>query len=225
MSSTHHQEHGTTPTTIEYWESFYSEREQVWSGRPNVLLVREIAPIAPGSALDLGCAEGADAIWLAEHGWQVTAADVSETALARARAGAQRRGLSEQIDWQRHDLTESFPPGRFDLVTAQYLHSPLAPDGARTSILRRAAEAVAPGGLLLIVGHAGWPTWMLEPHVDMHFPTTAEVRAGLALDAAEWQVEVDEVVEHEHFGPAGQPGTRSDNILRVRRAPRPAAAP
>lgn len=218
MNSTHHHADGTTPTTtVEYWEAFYAEREQVWSGRPNALLVREIAGLAPGSALDLGCAEGADAIWLAERGWQVTAADVSETALARARAEAQRLGLSEQIDWQRHDLAESFPSGLFDLVTAQYLHSPPAQDGERTRILRRAAEAVAPGGLLLIVGHAQWPSWVVEPPLHVHFPTTAEVRAGLASDPAEWQVEVDEVVELEHAGPEGQPGTKKDNILRIRR--------
>ncbi|MEU2042177.1 class I SAM-dependent methyltransferase [Nocardia niwae] len=217
MSATHHHADRTTPTTVDYWESFYQERTQVWSGRPNFLLVREIEGVAPGRALDLGCAEGADAIWLAERGWQVTAVDVSETALARARANAARQELSGEIDWQRHDLDHTFPAGQFDLVSAQYLHSPLAQDGERTRILRRAAEAVAPGGLLLIVGHAEWPTWVVEPPADLHFPTTAEVRADLALDPATWRVEVDEVAEREHAGPEGQPGTRKDNILRIRR--------
>ncbi|WP_280239723.1 class I SAM-dependent methyltransferase [Nocardia abscessus] len=219
MNATHH-EHAdrTTPTTVEYWETFYRERERIWSGLPNFLLVREIESVAAGSALDLGCAEGADAIWLAQRGWRVTAVDVSETALARARAQAARQELAGEIDWQRHDLDHTFPDGRFDLVTAQFLHSPLAQDGERMRILRRAAEAVAPGGLLLIVGHAEWPSWVLEPPADVHFPTTAEVRAGLALDPAAWQVEVDEVVEREHPGPEGQPGTRKDNILRIRRS-------
>ncbi|WP_174185176.1 class I SAM-dependent methyltransferase [Nocardia barduliensis] len=217
MSATHHHDR-TTPTTVEYWESFYRERDQVWSGRPNFLLVREIEAVAPGTALDLGCAEGADAIWLAERGWRVTAVDVSETALARARANAARQELPSEIDWQRHDLDHTFPSGRFDLVTAQYLHSPLAEDGERTRILRRAAEAVAPGGLLLIVGHAEWPSWVLEPPADVHFPTTAEVRAGLALDPAEWRVEVEGLAEREQAGPEGQPGTRKDNILLIRRA-------
>ncbi|MEU6829300.1 class I SAM-dependent methyltransferase [Nocardia beijingensis] len=218
MSATpHHHADRMTPTTVEYWEAFYQERERVWSGRPNFLLVREIEALAPGTALDLGCAEGADAIWLAERGWRVTAVDVSETALARARTNAARQELSGEIDWQRHDLDHTFPAGQFDLVTAQYLHSPAAKDGERTRILRRAAEAVAPGGLLLIVGHAQWPSWVLEPPADVHFPTTAEVRAGLALDPAEWQVEAEEVVEREHAGPEGQPGTRKDNILRIRR--------
>ncbi|WP_280493387.1 class I SAM-dependent methyltransferase [Nocardia asiatica] len=219
MSATHHHDR-TTTTTVEYWESFYRERDQVWSGKPNFLLVREIEAVTPGTALDLGCAEGADAIWLAERGWRVTAVDVSETALARARANAARRELPSEIDWQRHDLDHTFPSGRFDLVTAQYLHSPLAVDGERTRILRRAAEAVAPGGLLLIVGHAEWPSWVLEPPADVHFPTTAEVRAGLALDPAEWRVEVEGLAEREQAGPEGQPGTRKDNILLIRRAER-----
>ncbi|MEU7628583.1 class I SAM-dependent methyltransferase [Nocardia sp. NPDC049220] len=218
MSTTHHHADRPTPTTVEYWEAFYQEREQIWSGRPNFLLVRELDSVAAGSALDLGCAEGADAIWLAERGWRVTATDVSETALGRARAHAQQQGLSGAIEWQQHDLAETFPSGRFDLVSAHYLHSPPELADKRTKILRRAAEAVAPGGLLLIVGHAQWPTWVLDPPEDVHFPTTDEVREALALDHSEWRVEVEEVVEREHPGPEGQPGSRKDNILRIRRA-------
>ncbi|MGO4615538.1 class I SAM-dependent methyltransferase [Nocardia sp. 2YAB30] len=220
MSATHQHDDGTTRTTVEYWEAFYQEREQVWSGRPNFLLVREIDSVAAGSALDLGCAEGADAIWLAERGWRVTATDVSETALARARAQAAGQGLTDVIDWQQHDLAATFPSGRFDLVSAHYLHSPPAQADERTRILRRAAEAVAPGGLLLIVGHAEWPTWVVEPPTDVHFPTTAEVRERLDLAPDEWTVELEEVVDREHRGPEGQPGTRKDNILRIRRGSR-----
>ncbi|WP_327109717.1 methyltransferase domain-containing protein [Nocardia sp. NBC_01730] len=220
MTATHQHHNGTTRTTVEYWEAFYQEREQVWSGRPNFLLVREIDSVAAGSALDLGCAEGADAIWLAERGWRVTATDVSDTALARARAQAAKQGLTVEIDWQQHDLDETFPSGRFDLVSAHYLHSPPAQADERTKILCRAAEAVAPGGLLLIVGHAEWPTWVEEPPMDVHFPTTAEVRDRLDLDPAEWQVELEEVVDFEHRGPERQPGTRKDNILRIRRVSR-----
>ncbi|MFG1791384.1 class I SAM-dependent methyltransferase [Nocardia sp. NPDC049149] len=212
-ADTHSHDGGTT---VEYWETFYQEREQVWSGAPNFLLVREITAVPAGSALDLGCAEGADAIWLAEQGWQVTAVDVSETALGRAKARAAERGITD-INWQQHDLADSFPAGRFDLISAQYLHSPVAKAYEREQILRRAADAVAPGGLLLIVGHAEWPTWVETPPTDIHFPTTAEVLAGLQLDADEWQVEVDGLGEREHAGPEGQPGARKDNILLIRR--------
>ncbi|WP_378733455.1 class I SAM-dependent methyltransferase [Nocardia brasiliensis] len=212
MTETHSHDGGNT---VEYWEAFYQERERVWSGSPNVFLVREIESVPPGSALDLGCAEGADAVWLAERGWRVTAVDVSATALDRARAHAADRNVSG-IDWQQHDLANSFPDGQYELVSAQYLHSPVAHTDEREKILRRAADAVAPGGLLLIVGHAGWPTWAENPP-DVHLPTTAEVRTGLNLDPAEWTVEVDEVVERERTSPEGKPGTHKDNILRIRR--------
>ncbi|MGP3999392.1 class I SAM-dependent methyltransferase [Streptomyces sp. 8N706] len=211
----------TSPQTTaeQYWEDFYQERESPWgtSGKPNELLVREVGPLAPGTALDLGCSEGSDAIWLAERGWRVTAADVSATALRRAAARADSAGLSGRIDWQQHDLSQSFPAGIFDLVSAQFLHSPVAREAEREAILSRAAEAVAPGGVLLIVGHAGWPSWMQEPPHDVHFPTTSEVLGSLDLAPRQWDVEVDEVLYRELTGPEGQPGTHTDNILRVRR--------
>ena len=83
--------------THEFWEQFYAEREQVWSGRPNVVLVEEIEGLAPGTALDLGCGEGADAIWLASRGWQVVAADISQAALDRAAAHAAAAGVGDRI--------------------------------------------------------------------------------------------------------------------------------
>ncbi len=90
MTETHNHDVAATEfdNAVDYWENFYQERERVWSGNPNVFLVRELEPAPAGTALDLGCAEGADAIWLAERGWQVTGVDVSDTALGRARAHA-----------------------------------------------------------------------------------------------------------------------------------------
>ncbi|MDI5980266.1 class I SAM-dependent methyltransferase [Amycolatopsis magusensis] len=191
----------------EFWEEFYSERE-VWSGKPNSLLVREVADLRPGTALDLGCGEGGDAIWLASAGWRVTAADVSETALKRAAAHAAEAGVADRIDWQRHDFTLSFPDGEFDLVSAAFLHSPVAGDGERNRILGQAAQAaVAPGGLLLIIGHAG------EHPEHGPLPTTAEVLESLAL-GPQWRIETDEVVSQ----PESKAGTRLDNLLRLRRS-------
>ena len=217
MTESHQHGDNSTKTTEHFWEDFYQEREQVWSGSPNVLLVREIDSVPAGSVLDLGCAEGADAIWLAERGWRVTAVDVSTTALARAKAHAARKALTGAIDWQQHNLDESFPAGQFDLVTAQFLHSPVAQADQRARILRRAADAVAAGGLLLIVGHAGWPTWLLTPPIEAHFPSTAEVLADLNLDPTQWHVELEELIERDFPSPEGEPGTRKDNILRIRR--------
>ncbi|MFI9274444.1 class I SAM-dependent methyltransferase [Kitasatospora sp. NPDC052896] len=205
-------------TAHEYWEEFYRDRESPWGRvrRPNEPLVREVSELPPGTALDLGCSEGTDAIWLADRGWRVTAVDVSATALRRAAANAAHAGVAEWIDWQRHDLSQSFPAGHFDLVSAQFLHSPVELEGERTAILRRAAEAVAPGGVLLIVGHAGWPSWQHTPHFDYHFPTTAEVLDSLDLAPGRWRVERDELFTRELTDPDGLPGTREDNVLRLR---------
>ncbi|GAA1352171.1 class I SAM-dependent methyltransferase [Saccharothrix algeriensis] len=203
-------------TTEQFWEGFYLEQEQVWSGRPNPLLVREVSALPPGAALDLGCAEGADAVWLARRGWRVVGVDVSGTALGRAAARAEAAGVADRVRWQRHDLAETFPEGVFDLVSAQFLHSPVELEGERAAVLRRAAGAVAGGGVLLVVGHAGWPSWMTEPPGDYRFPTTGEVLASLRLDDR-WEVEVEELVEQDVPGPDGQPGRRVDNVLRVRR--------
>lgn len=207
-----------TPSAEQFWEERYGSEERVWSGNPNPLLVREVAGLAPGTALDLGCGEGADAIWLARQGWRVTAVDVSATAMRRGAEHAADAGVADGITWEQHDLSRSFPAGSFGLVSAQFLHSPVAEDGERESILHRAAAAVAPGGLLLVVGHAGWPSWQEEPPFEYHFPTTGEVLAALDLEPDRWHVELEEVVERELPDPEGRPGRRVDNVLRVRRA-------
>jgi SAM-dependent methyltransferase len=208
---------GTATSAEHYWEERYGAEGRVWSGRPNALLVREVDGLPPGTALDLGCGEGGDAIWLAGHGWQVTAVDVAATALRRGAEHAREAGVAERIRWERHDLSRSFPDGSFDLVSAQFLHSPVAVDGERETILRRAAAAVAPGGVLLVVGHAGWPSWQDAPPFEHHFSTTAEVLEALDLEPGRWRVELEEVVERDFPAPDGRPGHRTDNVLRVRR--------
>jgi SAM-dependent methyltransferase len=207
----------TATSAEQYWEERYGAEGRVWSGRPNALLVREVEGLPPGTALDLGCGEGGDAIWLAAHGWQVTAVDVSGTALRRGADHAREAGVAERIRWERHDLSRSFPDGSFDLVSAQFLHSPVAVDGEREGILRRAAAAVAPGGVLLVVGHAGWPSWQEAPPFEHHFPTTGEVLEALDLEPGRWRVELEEVVERDFPDPDGRPGHREDNVLRLRR--------
>jgi SAM-dependent methyltransferase len=201
----------------QYWEERYRDEGRIWSGRPNALLVREVGGLEPGTALDLGCGEGGDAIWLAAQGWRVTAVDVSATALRHGADHAREAGVAARIRWERHDLSRSFPEGSFDLVSAQFLHSPVAADGEREEILRRAAGAVARGGTLLVVGHAGWPSWQETPSFEYHFPTTAEVLDALGLEPGQWVVELEEVVERDLPDPDGRPGRREDNVLRVRR--------
>lgn len=198
-----------------FWEEFYRAKDAVWSGNANPILVREATGLAAGTALDLGCGEGADAIWLARRGWRVTAVDVSATALDRAAGHAAAAGVANHVDWQRHDLGLSFPTGTFDLVAAHFLHSPV--EIPRDQILRSAASAVAPGGTLLVVGHAGGPSWAEDHTPDIHFPTTQEVLDALDLPAGQWHVELQESLERSLPAPDGRPGTRTDNLLRVRR--------
>jgi SAM-dependent methyltransferase len=194
----------------EFWEQFYGEREQVWSGRPNVVLVEEVEGMAPGTALDLGCGEGADSIWLARQGWRVTGTDISQVALDRAAAHADDAGVADRITWERHDFTRSIPTGPFDLVSAHFLHSPV--DDPRDSALRAAAAAVAPGGTLLVVSHEAVP-W----HPEVEFPTAQEVLDSLAVDRAGWTVERLDSRPRRATRPDGTEVDVSDSVVRLRR--------
>ncbi|RFA07235.1 SAM-dependent methyltransferase [Subtercola boreus] len=204
------------PSTETFWNEHYGQREQIWSGQPNAVLVDEASGLAAGRALDVGCGEGADAIWLAGRGWQVTAVDVSGLALDRARAAAQTAGVAGSIDWQQHDLGSSFPTGEFELVSAQFLHSPV--ELPRVEILSAAAAAVAPGGRLLIVGHSGLPSWVDHDQPDVHFVTPEEVLASLALDPAEWRTLSCEARTRAVKDPHGDHATLDDAVVLVERA-------
>ncbi|MFJ5533435.1 class I SAM-dependent methyltransferase [Streptomyces sp. NPDC093261] len=211
----------STDTAQSYWEGFYRgwEPPADWVARANPLFVREAGALPAGTALDLGCGAGGDAIWLAERGWRVTAVDVSATVLRRAAAAAAEAGVADGIEWQEHDLSRSFPDGVFDLVSAQFLHSPVAGVGEREAILASAAAAVGPGGTLLVISHAGWPSWFEEPPLDFRLPTNAEVLSVLEAGPGEWAVDTDEVLTRELTGPTGEVGTRDDAVLRVSRLP------
>jgi SAM-dependent methyltransferase len=206
----------THPTpAAEFWETRYQGSDRVWSGRPNPLLVREVSDLDPGTALDLGCGEGADAVWLASRGWRVTGVDISRTALERAAGHAADAGVGDRVGWERHELGVTFPEGSFDLVNAQYLQSPVPLD--EIEVLRRAAAAVAPGGTLLIVLHAGWPSWQDEPPFDAEFPTLEGTLANLALPEGSWTVETLETVRKPSVSPEGVEGHRDDHVWRIRR--------
>ncbi|MGH9094315.1 MAG: class I SAM-dependent methyltransferase [Acidimicrobiales bacterium] len=132
------------------WDARYCEREgAMWSGQPNGRLVVEVADLSPGRALDVGCGEGGDAIWLAGSGWTVTAIDISDVALGRAREAAGRAGAP--VEWVAGDVLEvPFPARSFDLVSLQY---PALPKAAGEGAMRALLDTVRPGGLVLAVYH------------------------------------------------------------------------
>ena len=142
----------------EFWEARYSGSDGVWSGRVNPTMAEVAADLPPGRALDLGCGEGGDVLWLAERGWQVTGVDISPTAVARGRAAAAAAGLPEgQVRFVADDLASFAADGEYDLVTACFLQSPVELN--RSGALVRAAARIAPGGHLLVVTHAAPPPW------------------------------------------------------------------
>jgi SAM-dependent methyltransferase len=132
------------------WDARYSEHDEaMWSGNPNGGLVAEAADLTPGRALDVGCGEGGDAIWLAERGWAVTAIDISDVAISRARQAATRAGV--EIEWIRGDaLHLQLQPQSFDLVSMQY---PALAKAAGEQAVQALLNTLRQGGLLLAVYH------------------------------------------------------------------------
>jgi SAM-dependent methyltransferase len=143
----------TVQFSQEFWDDRYRSAHQLWSGQPNPQLVTQATNLTPGDALDVGCGEGADAIWLARQGWTVTGVDISAVALERAagHAAACADDIACRISWRQADLLSWEPePQRYDLVSAQFMYLPAAD---LESLHRRLAAAVRPGGTLLVVLH------------------------------------------------------------------------
>lgn len=208
-----------------FWEQRYAGDKGIWSGRPNQVLIDEASDLEPGDALDLGCGEGADGVWLAQHGWTVTGVDISMTALTRARQHGADAGHPD-IDFQQADLADWRPDRRVDLVSAMFLQSPV--DFPREEVLRRAADALRPGGLLLVVSHAAPPLWAPPDAFAAHggdhdhsgkghFLPAAQVLASLELDRKEWTVEVCQDRPRPATGPDGEKAELLDSVVRVRR--------
>ena len=194
---------------------------QMWSGNPNGTLVEEVGDQAPGSALDVGAGEGGDAMWLAERGWRVTASDISQRALERVAAEAERRGLAIECVPGDANALAPFCGATFDLVSAQYASIPRTPDGRGVGNL---LDAVAPGGTLLVVSHDLEP---MRTPIDTRthsriFDPDAYVRvedvAAAAARSTEWDVQLHE----RRPRPAGAASSHhvDDVVLRARRRSR-----
>jgi SAM-dependent methyltransferase len=199
------------PAVKATWDRRYADLERLWSGQPNGALVAEVAGLSPGRVLDVGCGEGADSVWLARGGWDVTGLEVSGVALKRAARHANDAGVA--VRWVHAGLAEAMlPPGSFDLVSAQYPALLRTPDGAAERAL---LAAVAPGGVLLLVHHAGMDAQPARDDLDPADYVWPSMVAALLDDG--WAVEVDE--QRPRIVPDGGAGAHhaEDVVLRARR--------
>ncbi|GAA2425563.1 class I SAM-dependent methyltransferase [Streptomyces glaucus] len=204
-----------TTDAVAFWDGVYADRPETGDPRPNVRLTETVTGLPPGDALDLGCGDGGDALWLARRGWRVTAIDISAVAVGRLAALARSRGLGGRVSAVRHDLHESFPSGAFDLVCAHYLHTPFALD--RAAVLRAAAHALRAGGRLLVVDHGSTAPWSWNQDPGIRYPGPREVAADIGLDPAVWSVERADAPRRTATGPGGRTAEVTDHVLLVRR--------
>ncbi|MQA08613.1 MAG: methyltransferase domain-containing protein [Pseudonocardiaceae bacterium] len=193
------------------WDERYRSQDQLFSGAPNGVLVAEVTGLPPGQALDVGCGEGGDALWLARNGWYVTAVDVSRVALERAASHSETS--TGAVAWIRADLTAMAPPANaFDLVSAHYF--PL-PRRKNHGALRGLLAAVAPGGTLLVVSHdiAG-----LTPDSGQGFDPSRYYQPDEIVTFLDdtWTVVANETRPRITPAPPGTHHTH-DTVLRARR--------
>jgi SAM-dependent methyltransferase len=238
MSHSHAHAHGQAPShgahdahddpiefTQEFWDDRYGSAGQLWSGQPNPQFAAQVADLVPGEALEAGCGEGADAIWLARRGWTVTGVDVSAVALERAASAARaadealapgEKGggdVARRITWQREDLLTWVPePERFDLVSAQFMHFPPAELAAFHQGL---AAAVRPGGTLLLIAHHPEDVHAQRKGRPDLFWYAEDIAAS--LDPGRWEVRVAEGAGRLAEDLDGQQMMVRDTVLRATR--------
>ena len=196
----------------EFWDRIYRARDRPHTHRPHPYLVDELTQAEPGTALDLGCGDGANAIWLATQGWTVTAVDVSAVALERAAQSAEQAGVAARLRWECADLRDWTTSQTFDLVTALFLHTPLELD--YPAVLARAAARANAGATVLVIGHYTLPPWAWDPDDTDGLFSAAELVSALALHAPDWQLrladEVARTVMHD-----GQQSSVRDAVLHA----------
>ncbi|MFJ8935028.1 class I SAM-dependent methyltransferase [Streptomyces sp. NPDC102365] len=205
----------STTDAVAFWDGVHAARPAAGNPRPNVRLTETVTGLPPGDALDLGCGDGGDALWLAGQGWQVTAADISAVAVERLAALARSHGLGDRVTTVQRNVDMSFPPGVFDLICAHYLHTPHDLD--RATVLRSAAHALRPGGRLLVVDHGSTAPWSWNQDPDVHYPSPREVAAGIDLAPETWTVERADAPRRIATGPGGHTAEVTDHVLLIRR--------
>jgi len=233
MTRKEHSAHGGTRPEADakefvaaFWDRHWAQTDSapgpgsMGSNPASPYLEREISTLPPGTALDAGCGSGAEAIWLARHGWQVTGVDIAAEALARAAERAKAGGVSERIGWLHADVTTWAPDARFDLVTTHYAHAAMP----QLDLYQRIAKWVAPGGTVLIVGHRhaddGPNAARGHGHVAGQPPAVASVSAASVaarLDPERWQVVTADEPERTIAGPGGEEVMLRDVVVRATR--------
>jgi SAM-dependent methyltransferase len=206
-----------------YWDRHWQQRRSgtpvaMAVSPPNPHLVREVADLVPGTALDAGCGAGAEAVWLASRGWQVTGADIATEALGRATERATARGVEDRVRWVHADLSLWEPGTTYDLVTTHYAH-PAIP---QLAFYDRIASWVAPGGTLLIVGHLhhGGEGHGHGPDDAGQPPGSASVTAAeiaARLHRAEWDVVTAEESQRTLSRPGAEAVALHDAVVRATR--------
>ena len=192
----------------EHWDERYGTEELIWKAEPNRFLVEELGALAPGRALDVACGEGRNAVWLASKGWRVTGADFSRAGLAKAQRLATDRGV--EVTWVEADVVEWRPPtASFDLVVVMYLHLPA---GQRRQALAHATAALAPGGVLLVVGHD--TSNLLKGTGGPQDPAVLFTPEEIVEDLSGLQIERAEQVERTVVTDAGE-ATAIDALVRA----------
>lgn len=208
----------------EYWDGVWAgdRGSAMATSPPNPHLVREIAGLSPGRALEAGCGGGAEALWLALNGWQVTAVDVASAALDLAAQRAADLSVAGRVQWLNRDLSTWQPEGLFDLVTTHYAH----PAMPQLEFYDRLADWVAPGGTLFIVGHLhhgghGHGHGHGEPHgAEPQPPASASATAASItsrLSPERWEIVTAEESQRSLLGPGGRPTTIHDVVVRATR--------
>lgn len=159
-----------TPFGAQWWEDHYVKSDDAPVTSPTTALLAEVSDLTPGTALDAGCGTGADAVMLARQGWQVTAVDVSPTTVRQTRALVERQDadVASRVSALVADLAGWRPPRQYDLVISLCVY-PVLPFA---DFISRLADAVAPGGTLLVIG----------PHDDDHHSARYAPR-NVAIDA------------------------------------------
>lgn len=195
----------------ESWNERYATDELVWHAEPNRFLVEAVEGLTPGRALDLACGEGRNAVWLASQGWKVVGVDFSSAGLAKARGMARERGV--EVTWVEADVVSWIPPqGAFDLVVVMYLQLPA---DQRRAALGHAAAALAPNGVLLVVGHD--PTNPTEGFGGPQDPAVLYSAEDVVGDLGGLRIDRAERVERQVETPSGA-AVALDALVRAVRA-------